>query len=207
MGIAIDARLADRDQLFGATLRFTSGKAAGRSVVVSMVSGELLSTSGEHAPELFDGVEVGDSVHVDNRDFVAWCHLWRHTLSLDLMAPHGDDGKRRFLEGFDGMRAYTLDDEPLFPQRATLLVPQEGGGTGHSGRFDGKVIHVNATHDAQVWPNGVVAYREKVRAHAGDAIGGRYRLWWVEHAARGAPDPRPCADAGDGPRGVAEPPG
>jgi len=187
VGIAIDAGLADRDQLFGATIRFTSGKAAGRSVIVSMVNGELLSTSGEHAPELFDGVEVGDEVHVDNRDFVAWCHLWRHTLSLDLMAPRGDDGKRRFLEGFDGMRAYTLDDEPLFPQRVTPLVPQERGGTGHSGRFEGKMIHVNATHDAQVWPNGVVAYREKVRTHAGDAIRDRYRLWWVEHAPHGAP--------------------
>jgi hypothetical protein len=38
-----------------------------------------------------------------------------------------------------------------------------------------------------VWPNGVVAYREKVRTHAGDAIRDRYRLWWVEHAPHGAP--------------------
>jgi hypothetical protein len=152
-----------------------------------MVSGELLSTSGEHAPELFDGVEVGDTVHVDNRDFVAWCHLWRHTLTLDLMSPRGEDGTRRFLEGFDGLRAYTLDGEALFPQRTTLLVPQEGGGTGHSGRFNGKMIHVNATHDAQVWPNGVVAYREKVHRHAGSAISERYRLWWVENAPHGAP--------------------
>jgi Alpha/beta hydrolase domain len=186
VGIAIDAEVDDPDQLFGATLHFTSGQAAGRSVIVSMRSGELLSTSGEHAPELFDGVEVGDTVHVDNRDFVAWCHLWRHTLTLDLMAPRGDDGKRHFLEGFEGMRAYTIDDEPLFPQRAAL-VPQEGGGTGHSGRYSGRMIHVNATHDAQVWPNGVVAYRAKVRRQAGDAIGERYRLWWVEHAPHGAP--------------------
>ena len=49
------------------------------------------------------------------------------------------------------------------------------------------MIHVNATHDAQVWPNGVVAYREKVRAHLGDAMGNRYRLWWVEHTPHGAP--------------------
>ena len=138
VGIAIDTGLADRDQLFGATLRFMSGKAAERSVIVSVVSGEFLSTSGEHAPELFDGVEVGDTVHVDNRDFVAWCHLWRHTLSLDLMAPRGQDGERRFLEGFDGLRAYTLDDEPLFPQAQPCWCHRKGVGQATRGVSTGK---------------------------------------------------------------------
>ena len=47
---------------------------AGRSVVISTVTADILSTSGEHAPELFDGVEPGDELTVDNRDFIAWCH-------------------------------------------------------------------------------------------------------------------------------------
>jgi hypothetical protein len=49
------------------------------------------------------------------------------------------------------------------------------------------MIHVNATHDAQVWPNGVLAYRAKVEADKGERTDGSYRLWWVEHAPHGAP--------------------
>jgi hypothetical protein len=91
------------------------------------------------------------------------------------------------LPGFDGLRAYTVDDRPTFPQHAGPMVAQEGGGTGHSGRFRGKMIHVNATHDAQVWPNGVLACRAKVEADKGQRTGGSYRLWWVEDAPHGAP--------------------
>jgi Alpha/beta hydrolase domain len=63
------------------------------------------------------------------------------------------------------------------------------------------MIHVNATHDAQVWPNGVAAYKQKVRAHEGERIDDSYRLWWVEHAPHGAPQilgpaPTPLKDSG-----------
>jgi hypothetical protein len=188
VGIVLDGRFKDIEALFGCTLTFTSGEASGRSIIVSSVSGELLSTSGEYCPELFDGVALGDECVVDNRDFIAWCHWFLHNLSLDLLiGADPDTGKPRWLPGFEGLRAYGLDDKPLFPQRGAPMVAQEGGGTGHSGRFVGKVIHVNATHDAQVWPNGVAVYQEKVRAHLGNRIDDHYRLWWVENAPHGAP--------------------
>jgi hypothetical protein len=183
LGIVADIDLDDLDALFGATVVFTSGDAKGRKIVVSTVSGEVLSTSGEHAPELFNGVAVGDTFEVSNRDFIAWCHLWQHSLSLELLR----DENGRLPEGFEGLQAYALDRWTLREQRKAVTVPQEGGGTGHSGRFRGKMIHVNATHDAQVWSNGVVAYRTKVEADKGDATDDSYRLWWVENAPHGAP--------------------
>jgi hypothetical protein len=188
-GVVLEAAFEDPEALFGATLTFTSGKAKGRRVVISRVaSGAVLGTSGEHAPDFFRGVEVGDEVIVDNRDFVAWCHMFLHGLSLDLITrTDPETGEARYLEGFEGLSAWAVDDRALFPQRKARLVPQEGGGTGHSGRFKGKMIHVNATHDAQVWPNGVVVYKAKVRSDKGAAIGDSYRLWWVENAPHGAP--------------------
>jgi hypothetical protein len=188
VGIVVDADVTDLEALFGCTLTFTSGGAAGRSIILSNVNGEVLSTSGEYCPEMFDGAAVGDECTIDNSDFIAWCHWFMHNLSVDLVAPRDPaTGLRRWLPGFEGLRAYCLDDEPIFPQRSSPMVPQEGGGTGHSGRFTGKMIHVNATHDAQVWPNGVAAYQEKVRAHMGPGIDDSYRLWWVENAPHGAP--------------------
>src|ERR1700728_3523399 len=82
VGISVDSNVADPEALFGARITFTTGRAAGRSVVISTVTGDVLSTSGEHAPELFDGVEPGAELAIDNRDFIAWCHLWQHSLSL-----------------------------------------------------------------------------------------------------------------------------
>jgi hypothetical protein len=187
VGISLDVDTDDHDGLFGARVTFLTGKAAGRSVIISTVTGDVLSTSGEHAPELFDGVAVGDEVAIDNRDFLAWCHQWQRTLSLDLIAPRDAAGERQWLRGYEGLRAYTVDDQPLFEQRPRLTVPQVGGGTGHTGRFEGKMIHVNATHDAQVWPNGVLAYRHKVEQQRGASTDDRYRLWWVENAPHGAP--------------------
>jgi hypothetical protein len=188
VAIALDGEFADLEALFGCTLTFVTGGASGRSITISSVSGDMLSTSGEYCPEMFDGVSVGDVCVVDNSDFIAWCHWFLHNLSLDLLvSTDPGTGTDRWLGGFEGLRAYTLDGEALFPQRAGPMVPQQGGGTGHSGRFEGKVIHVNATHDAQVWPNGVAAYKAKVRADKGDPIDESYRLWWVEHAPHGAP--------------------
>jgi hypothetical protein len=187
VGITVDGYDDDPDALFGARMTMTTGRAAGRTVIISTVTGDVLSTSGEHAPELFDGVEPGDQVDIDNRDFIAWCHLWQHALSLDLISADDGAGSRAYLRGFEGLRAYAVDDRPVFPQRAQPMVPQEGGGTGHSGRFAGKMIHVNATHDAQVWPNGVLAYQAKVARHLGERADDCYRLWWVEHAPHGAP--------------------
>src|SRR6202034_2902817 len=176
VGISIDSNVADPDALFGARITFTTGRAAGRGVVISTVAADVLSTSGEHAPQLFDGVEPGDELTIDNRDFIAWCHLWQHALSLDLVSADDGHGGRAYLRGYDGLRAYAVTARPVFPQRAQPLVPQEGGGTGHSGRFAGKMIHVNATHDAQVWPNGVLAYRAKGAGHKGERADGSCRL-------------------------------
>jgi hypothetical protein len=135
VGIVLDDTFEDLDALFGASVRFTSGKAKGRTVVISTVIGEMLSTSGEHEPDLFNGVEAGDELTIDNRDFIAWCHMFLHTLSLDLLIKDDESGQRHYPEGFEGLRAYAVDDRPLYPQRDLPIVPQEGGGAGHSGRF------------------------------------------------------------------------
>jgi hypothetical protein len=188
VGVVLDGEFEDREALFGCTLTFTSGAAKGRSIIISSVAGELLSTSGEFCPEMFDGAAAGDECTIDNGDFIAWCHWFLHNLSLDLLITTDPaTGSKTWLPGFEGLRAYTLDDKAIFPQRSVPMVPQEGGGTGHSGRFEGKMIHVNSTHDAQVWPNGVAAYGHKVRADKGDRTDESYRLWWVENAPHGAP--------------------
>jgi hypothetical protein len=187
VGIEVDGPIADELALFGASATFMTGGAKGRTVIISNILDGIASTSGEHAPELFDGVSVGDEVHFDNRDFIAWCYHFMHSLPLDLLMHVDEHGEESLLHGYGGLRAYALDDRPMFPQRPRPPEPEEGGSNMHHGRFEGKMIHVNATHDAQVWPNGVAAYGAKVRTAQGDRADEHYRLWWVENAPHGAP--------------------
>ena len=186
-GIALAEDLPDNTALFGAKLTFLTGGAAGRSVFVTNVEGSMLTTSGEMHAELFDGVSVGDDVHIDNRIFVAWCYLHRYLLELDQYTIEDPSTRRRRLAPeFGGIRAWTIDGRPLYPQ--IQIESPTGGGTGHTGRFVGKMIHVNASHDSMVWPTGVAAYERKVAQHQAERIDDVYRLWWVENAPHGAPE-------------------
>ncbi|MGE3834467.1 MAG: PKD domain-containing protein [Acidimicrobiia bacterium] len=186
-GIDVDADFPDRQVLFGSKLTVVDGKAAGRVLYVSGASRSMIMSAGEMNSDLFDGVEVGDEVHIDNRDFIAWSYFHRYNLGLDgYSIDDPTTGTRTLAPEFGGLRAWTVDGVPVFPQRPPLATT--GGGTGHTGRFTGKVIHVNATHDSMVWPTGVAAYARKVRDHQGDATDAVYRLWWVENAGHGAPE-------------------
>jgi hypothetical protein len=186
-GVVLEG-FAEPNALFGASLTFTSGKVKGRTVIVSLVDKNgILGTSGEFAPERFRGVEEGDEVIVNNRNFVAWCHSFMHALPLDLVIKEDPQtGRKQYLEGYAGLSAWAVDDRPLFPQHPKLM-PVATGPTVLTGRFRGKMIQVNATHDAQGWPNFAASYKALIRANKGDKISDSYRLWWVENASHGSP--------------------
>jgi hypothetical protein len=180
-GITLDVSLDDNTKLFGAKLTFLSGRAKGRVLPCTQVEDRLLMTSVESHLELFDGVEPGDEVHIENRDFIAWCHMFLHQLELP------DEGEPPLPVEWGGLRAWTLDGRPLYPQ---LPRPEavRGGNLGRTGEFAGKVIHVNTSHDSMVWPNGAIGWTHEIEAAQGDGMWDRYRLWWVENSPHAEPE-------------------
>jgi hypothetical protein len=81
-----------------------------------------------------------------------------------------------------------------------MLAGQEvqSGGATMNGRFNGKMIVVQALMDEAAYPWGADWYRERVEAALGPALDDRYRLWFVENAMHvaqgvGPNDPRPVA--------------
>jgi hypothetical protein len=192
VGVKVDVT-DDPDKLFGAVMTVLTGEAKGREIVISQVTGTMVSTSGEFEPKLFEGVAVGDQVRFHNDDFIAWCYHFMYALPLDALMETNELGEKTLLPGHEGLRAYAVDDKPLYPQRVPMYAapaPEDGENSGpnrQTGRIPGKMIHVNATHDAQCWPNGCAAYGERVRSTMGDEADDHYRLWWVENAPHGAP--------------------
>jgi hypothetical protein len=164
----------------GAGVRVTNGAAAGRQLYAVNVVGDVFQCDGLAEANLlrFSGVQVGDTVRVDNRAFLAFCYYYRHHVM--------DDPQFAFL---------TVDGVPVHPQHA---VPDQSPlmGVPYSGRYEGKLLWVHHTHDSSLWPPQGTVYEEAVRRAQGEAgLAERFRIRWTENAEHIAPfmlpsDPR-----------------
>ena len=66
------------------------------------VEDAVLAGFGETAPELFDDVEPGDDVLVDNRNFVAFCHYFRHNVNASEYWTEDANGRRLSISASGG---------------------------------------------------------------------------------------------------------
>ena len=91
------------------------------------------------------------------------------------------------------------DGKPLYPQRPMLAGQDvQSGGATMSGRFNGKMIVMQALMNEAAYPCGADWYRTRVKAALGSEVDDRYRLWFVDnslHTPQGISpnDPRPVA--------------
>ncbi|MCW2528756.1 MAG: hypothetical protein JWM76_3616 [Pseudonocardiales bacterium] len=153
--------------LLGAGIELTSGEAAGRQLYCMAGYGDVLlgSGEGEAANRRFEGVAVGDEVHVDNHDFLAFCYFYRHHLM-----PHAE---YQFL---------TVDGNPVYQQ---YELPQMSPfmGTCHTAQYEGKLMWVHHTHDASLWPPQGIGFHDNViRLHGAEEGKKRFRLRWTDNA-------------------------
>jgi hypothetical protein len=181
-GIEVDADLGgDPNRLFMTRVTVLTGAAKGRQIYVAR-DDDLLVGERMTAPDMFDGVEVGDEVLLDNRDLIAWAHRWMYAVDLERWTVEDPvSGGRRLAPEYAGLGMVMLDGKPIYPQRTGRVLPvsQHGG-------FDRKVIHVSCTHDTIVPLPSVAHYHRMVLDHHGDQTDSHYRLWWVENAAHAA---------------------
>ena len=172
--------------LQGAAVVVRSGGAAGHQFYIAgVVRGAVMVGFGQGHFHAMAALRPGDEVFVDNSIYLATQTYHRHQI------PAAEYYAWDQYKGPDG--------KPLYPQRP-LLPGQEvqTGGATQSGRFNGKMIVVQALMDEAAYPWGADWYRARVEAALGPAIDDRYRLWFVEnamHVTQGvAPnDPRPVA--------------
>jgi hypothetical protein len=151
----------------GAGVELVSGEAKGRRLYTLATAGDMFLCDGEGEANLkrFDGVKVGDEVHVDNRNFLAFCYFHRHHLM---------DGVQ-----FDGLK---LNGVPIYPQHLVgYMSPLMG--VPYTGHYEGKLLWVHHTHDSSLWPSQGVVYEAAVREAQGEeATKERFRLQWTQNA-------------------------
>jgi Prolyl oligopeptidase family/PKD domain len=172
-GVRLKLDLDDPQRLFMSKITILSGKAAGRELLISAIEDDVFSPFSERAPDVFNDVEIGDELEINNRDFLAFCYYHRYAVegmlpSKDLIAAE--------------LKPWTVDGNPIYPQRQTH--GRQGESTG---KFAGKMIYVQPTLDNMVWNTTISGYERLIHEHHGDRVNEHFRMWWVENAAHGAP--------------------
>jgi hypothetical protein len=153
----------------GARITVSSGAAAGRVLYCSDYADGLIigSSIGEAQTLLFDGVEVGDEIHIDNRDFLAYCYYYRH----HVLGPRGS--RRLFMDGQPIYPQY--EDPPMSSSPVFGTVPRHDF-------VRRPTFLLQHCLDTSGWPAGAVECEERVRTHLGDKADEQFRLWWLENA-------------------------
>jgi PKD domain-containing protein len=164
-GLAIGA-VIDRPPGFlqGAHVQVMTGAAAGRRLCCLGVVGDTILVDGIHEVGnlRFAGVEPGDELLIDNRNYLAFCSRYRHVVNPK-----------------DPTQAHLVNDGvPIYPQRSASQTGPHKNDMPFSpvgicaGKFQGKVIDIENTHDTSAQP----------RARNDEGLQDRYVLRWTENA-------------------------
>ncbi|WP_461117864.1 hypothetical protein [Spirosoma jeollabukense] len=172
VGFQLQNGLPDIDFL-GGDLRIKSGAAAGKTLQLTKISGDKV-VFGPVDPALLALVKPGDSVQVDNSNFLAVQTYHRHQIP----------GKEYVV--YDQFRDAV--GKPIYPQRPMLLGPiftRGAAGVLPTGKFKGKMILLESRWDREAFGWQADWYRARVQANLGDQIDQHFRLWYTDHALHG----------------------
>jgi Tannase and feruloyl esterase len=167
MAYAVEVKDLPDGYRLGAGLQLKTGAAAGRQLYCIGSVGDVFACDGHGEANLmrFNGVKVGDEIHVDNRKFLAFCYFHRHHLMEDAQ--------------FDSLR---LDGMPVYEQHPVPLMSSLMG-VSYTGQFEGKLLWIHHTHDSSLWPTQGIIYKGAVlNAQGAAASAEKFRLQWTQNA-------------------------
>jgi len=171
----------DTERMFQAHLRVLSGKAAGREMVIYNVVNGVLTPFPQRCPEMFDDVEPGDEVAIDNRDYLAFLYYHRHHIAgafPPLAGPNGVVQEHRHL-AYRGV--------PIYPQQPREVIEKSARPFEAQGDLKAKTILVMCKQDI-CYPHGpAVTYHRAIQQQLGDRIDDTFRIWWVDNATHADP--------------------
>ena len=160
------------NRIKGYRVTFTSGARVGQSFHVVGNGGTVIVVTGVDGP--LNGIAVGDTYTMDNRDWLAWSHYHRHIVQCEFPE------YRNFCDGM----------QPRYVQRpADVQQAYAGQGATLTGQIRAPVVTTNQDLDHLVWPPAVHRYFEKVRANLGPRAGDLLRVYWNEHHVHDNPAP------------------
>ena len=165
-----------KDIGMGGDLIILSGKGKDIRLMLSKTEGKYAALAeGVNSAKELALLNVGDSVQVDNSDFLAVQTYYRHQVpSKDYYV-------------WNQYRGY--NDVPIYPQRPMLLGPlfcMGAAGCVPDGNIHGKMILCCSVYDREAYAWQGDWYRNKVRSHLGEeGEKQNFRLWYTDRALHG----------------------
>ena len=165
-----------KDIGMGGDLIILSGKGKDIRLMLSKTDGKCAAlAAGVNSLSELALLDVGDSVQVDNSDFLAVQTYFRHQVpSKDYYV-------------WNQYRGY--NDVPIYPQRPMLLGPlfcMGAAGCLPDGNIHGKMILCCSVYDREAFAWQGDWYRNKVRSHLGEqGEKDNFRLWYTDRALHG----------------------
>jgi hypothetical protein len=158
------------ETMIGCRIQIQSGAAAGRQLYCFGVAGPLLvaSSIGEAQELRFNGVQPGDEVHIDNRDYLAYCYYYRHHVTSP------EEIRRFSVDGNSIYPHYDFDD--------TLAYGPPMSGIKTVGKIRRPLFLIQHTYDTSCWLLDGVRYDAQVRDQLGDDAEGQWRMWLMDNA-------------------------
>jgi len=160
--------------IFHCRIRIMDGKAVGKEVPVEKIEDGIITVSsafdGSNSGNVLEGLAVGDTIVIDNSDYLAMQTFERHQVP---------DESYKVYDQFRGS-----DGKPLYPQLPFLLAPGIAMGAGGSvpcGKINGKVIAICSILDesALAWHGDW--YRQAVHREKNGQEDTCFRLYYNDH--------------------------
>jgi hypothetical protein len=166
-----------KDIGLGSDLFVLSGKGKGQLLQLSGTKGKYLILVDFSDIKQLALINAGDEVKVDNTDWLAVQTYYRHQV------PSEDYYVWNRFRGYNGL--------PIYPQRPILLGPiisMGAAGVLPEGKIKGKMILCCMVWDREAFAWQGDWYRNKVKAHLGNATDDNFRLWYTDRATHGGED-------------------
>lgn len=162
-----------KDIGMGGDLIMLNGKGKGQRLQAAKTQGRFVAVAPVNSLDKLALLHVGDSVQVDNSDFLAVLYYYRHTV------PSKDFYVWNQFRDYRGM--------PIYPQRKMLLGPlftMGAAGCIPDGKIQGKakMILCCSAWDRESFPWQGDWYRNRVKAHLGVKADSQFRLWYTDRA-------------------------
>jgi hypothetical protein len=180
VGTQLELSNVPSGDLTSADLIGASGEAKGKSAPIGTVKGNIVSFALGANPAVVSGFHAGDTVTVDNSNYLALQTYYRHSIPKRGSAFD-------YPPTYDSFR--NADGSPKYVQREIPVGLQQNveNLAATQGKFQGKMIVVQSLMDGDALPWMAAWYQTKVRDVLGASIDNNYRLWYTDHAQHTAP--------------------
>ncbi|MDG2005273.1 MAG: hypothetical protein P8J20_18275 [Novosphingobium sp.] len=176
VGTKLELSIVPTGDLTSADLFGLTGRGAGTSAPLGTIEGNIVSFRLGALNEIVESFKEGDTVRIDNSEYLAIQTYYRHGLP--------ERGSTfDFAPTYDSFR--NADGSPKYVQRIRGPVGMRSGSLNieaKQGKINGKMVVVQSMMDGDALPWMASWYQGKVREQLGSAFADSFRIWYTDNA-------------------------